>query len=320
VLWTFAVGSTDVFRITVDDTEATYIGPWKESKRQKNQYAKSVHFIKPDHSGRKNDRATWPLAITTDGNYHLSVRSPAYHRQAKNALFSVHQGSKKTDIRISQKRHSGQWQSLGDYSLKQNETNYISLARHKRRFVVADAVRAELISPITLTPPVITTPSNTVIENPYTIDGWTQNDASVLLYNNNHYQQSVTSDSETGLFSAAINLNDGANEIFARTSDGHQESEPSNTIVLNYQNQSPIEYTGSLLDDTVWTADEPEQSYTIVDTLTIEEGVTLTLMPGTRLEFAPDAQLIIKGHLQVLGEEQAPVILTAQIIDPKKIS
>jgi|GEM_PF-1061257 len=309
-----AIKLTYVEAITVDDNQAQYSGRWHEIDWNNSQYGNGLHYIDPDFFGHRPGRATWPLAITTDGDYEVSVRSPAYFLLAKDASFSVYKGTEHTAISIDQTHHDGQWQSLGQFSFKHNEDNRITLDSHRRRYVVADAVRAQLLMPSILAPPSLDLIDSPVNDNPLTIQGTAQLGANVLLYVNAIQQQSVLSDSDTGRFSVSVDLNDGLNEIFARIHRGQQESEDSNHLLIEYINQTPTQYTGSLTEDTVWTADEPVQVYTIYDTLIIEPGVTLTIKPGTQVNFASSAKLIVKGTLDIQGNELQPVLITADPI------
>lgn len=52
---------------------------------------------------------------------------------------------------------------------------------------------------------------------------------------------------------------------------------------------------GSLTDNTTYGTNE--NIVRILNDLTVPKGVTLTLMPGVRLQFAPRTKLVVKGIL-----------------------
>ena len=65
--------------------------------------------------------------------------------------------------------------------------------------------------------------------------------------------------------------------------------------------------------DTQWVGEKP---YLIFDTLTIAEGATLTLQPGTKLYFHNNAHLQIKGRIIANGDfTKAPIIFRGDRLD-----
>jgi len=64
--------------------------------------------------------------------------------------------------------------------------------------------------------------------------------------------------------------------------------------------------------DTRWTADVPHQ---IFDTLTVAQGVTLTLEAGVELFFHDKAHLNVCGRLITEGTPEAPVVMTGDRTD-----
>jgi hypothetical protein len=65
--------------------------------------------------------------------------------------------------------------------------------------------------------------------------------------------------------------------------------------------------TATITEDTVWG---PEGSPYIVQRLTINEGVTLTLEPGTILKVRLNGYIDILGRLKINGNDQSYVVIT----------
>ena len=62
-----------------------------------------------------------------------------------------------------------------------------------------------------------------------------------------------------------------------------------------------ISVGGIIESDTVWTAEEGP--YEVSSTLVVPAGVTLTIMPGTSVFFAPGTQLTVNGKIRAEGEQ-----------------
>ena len=69
-------------------------------------------------------------------------------------------------------------------------------------------------------------------------------------------------------------------------------------------------YSGALKEDTVWS---PELSPIRVSSdLLIPEGVTLTILPGTSVEFMDGAGVTVRGQLRALGTEGQRIYFASQ--------
>ena len=68
-----------------------------------------------------------------------------------------------------------------------------------------------------------------------------------------------------------------------------------------------VEIGGLISENTTLTAD---QVYYVANDLAIMEGATLTIEPGTRLEFAANKNLVSFGKLQAKGTPEKPIIFT----------
>ncbi|MHC4556310.1 MAG: lamin tail domain-containing protein [Planctomycetota bacterium] len=68
-----------------------------------------------------------------------------------------------------------------------------------------------------------------------------------------------------------------------------------------FDQNSPELPEGSLIEDTVWAAQEGP--YSITGELVVPAGISLTILPGTSVFFYPDAQITIHGQLIAEGTE-----------------
>lgn len=82
-------------------------------------------------------------------------------------------------------------------------------------------------------------------------------------------------------------------------------SDMEQRVVLVANNM--VEIGGMISENTTLTAD---QVYYVADHLAIMEGATLTIEPGTRLEFAAKKSLSSFGKLQAKGTPEKPIIFT----------
>ena len=80
----------------------------------------------------------------------------------------------------------------------------------------------------------------------------------------------------------------------------------SNSFTLRVANMYTLK--GILTEDMTLT---PDHVYYVPGKFGVNEGTTLTIKPGTRLEFAKDAELYGFGTLNVKGTPEAPIIMTA---------
>jgi len=168
------------------------------------------------------------------------------------------------------------------------------------------------LPPVSIGPdaPVIVTTSGSTSANPFTINGTALPDIEVRLYVNGVLQTAASADA-TGNFTFQAALYDGSNSLYATAWDGQFESEPSASITIDYTNSlnRNIGGSGRISSDTVWTPGVPPQPYTVTKILTIQPGVTLTIMPDAEIQFKPDTGLDIEGQLNVRGASGSPVLL-----------
>ncbi|MEX2963694.1 FlgD immunoglobulin-like domain containing protein [Microbulbifer sp. TYP-18] len=147
----------------------------------------------------------------------------------------------------------------------------------------------------------------TTSDNPTTVTGTAPPETSVSFFVNGRYTRSIDIDA-SGVFSTWVPLEDNANSIYAIAENENGQSPASNTINTEYGNSTQREWSGTLSETLVWTPGDGTP-YQLIGNLTIAEGATLWLQPGTRVDIAADYKLLVQGELVVAGDEASPVVL-----------
>ena len=149
--------------------------------------------------------------------------------------------------------------------------------------------------------------------NPYSITGTATPGIEVTLFVEGEPQAATDAD-EAGNFAFSAVLQDGNNDIYAVAYDGQNDSLPSNTLVVDYQNILSRSL-GSLTinEDTVWTPGSTPTPYIISGTLTIANGAKLRLQPGVELKFVNNgnSKMVVEGSLLVQGTAGSKVLFTS---------
>jgi parallel beta-helix repeat protein len=169
------------------------------------------------------------------------------------------------------------------------------------------------VRPIPLAGNVIETESN-----PHTLSVFSEPGTDVNFSQNGQITHRVRAD-QYGLATAALVLFDGVNEISVTAYRGSLPSE-SLVVFIDYINTTPRAQTGTISADIVWTRGDG-RPYIVNEKLTIAEGATLTILPGTEVRVGGVADgsgsdnvsaaqltgLKVEGRLRILGTESSPV-------------
>ncbi len=111
-------------------------------------------------------------------------------------------------------------------------------------------------------------------------------------------------------FIGNVPLHEGVNEILIEAFDEQGRSLEQLRIRVFKEGEPDILYSGVLAEDTVWSpATSPIR---VENDLIIPQGVTLTILPGTSVEFMQGAGLIVRGQLKALGTESNRIYFAAQ--------
>ena len=70
---------------------------------------------------------------------------------------------------------------------------------------------------------------------------------------------------------------------------------------------------GHITSDTTWA---PVDMYRVVNTTYVDPAVTLTILPGVRVQFADSFSLIVEGSLNATGTDDNPIIFTSSRASP----
>jgi len=107
-----------------------------------------------------------------------------------------------------------------------------------------------------------------------------------------------------------VALHSGVNEIVIQSLDASGNEMESLRLRVFFEGENAPQFSGELQGDTVWS---PAASPIQVETdLIVPEGVTLTVLPGTSVEFLAGSKLTVRGTLKVLGTPDNRVYFSAQ--------
>lgn len=87
---------------------------------------------------------------------------------------------------------------------------------------------------------------------------------------------------------------------------------PQDVKLISYGQNVEILNKKTFLNDTTLTAEKP---YLILNDLIVDTAKTLTLAPGCRLYFHPQAHLVVYGNLQANGTRDKPIVLRGDRTD-----
>lgn len=107
-----------------------------------------------------------------------------------------------------------------------------------------------------------------------------------------------------------LQLHPGVNEILIQALDEQGEELEQLRIRVFRGGEPEILYSGELTEDTVWSS--AASPIRVETDLIIPAGVTLTILPGTSVEFMQGAGMIVRGQLKALGTEGQRIYFSAQ--------
>lgn len=107
----------------------------------------------------------------------------------------------------------------------------------------------------------------------------------------------------------SISLDPGINRITVQALDAHGVALDSTTTSVWYDDAHETQaISGTLAANTSLTA--AAGPYSVTGNLTVPDGITLTIEPGTTLFFGADTRLTVRGRLLAVGAEYRPITLT----------
>lgn len=130
------------------DTHATSTtGTWNTSTNVK-QYWGSNYQV--HRSGTGSNRFTWRFTPTESGVYRISTWYPAASDRATNAPHTITYNGGTYTQRINQKQNGGRWVELGVFPFQGGQEGRVRLSDNADGFVMADAIRFELVPNMTI--------------------------------------------------------------------------------------------------------------------------------------------------------------------------
>ncbi|MDR6227200.1 golvesin C-terminal-like domain-containing protein [Desmospora profundinema] len=124
------------------DSDTSFKGNWPSSKNVSGYYGSDYQ---PNAAGSGNDTFTWTLNPPKNGMYRVFVHYAAASDRASNAPYTVTYADGKTTYRIDQRKNGGKWVELGDFNFKQGTPGKVTLSDDADGYVIADAVKFELV-------------------------------------------------------------------------------------------------------------------------------------------------------------------------------
>ncbi len=75
-------------------------------------------------------------------------------------------------------------------------------------------------------------------------------------------------------------------------------------------------YSGQIAADTTWSPATCPSGYIITGNVLVQQGITLSILPGTTIKFDPNPTLTIEGKLVARGTADSPITFTANSATP----
>jgi hypothetical protein len=130
---------------TVNQASGGSGGPWASSTSEPEFFGTDYQV---SAAGSGQEVATWAFTLPADGMYEVSVWYTDHANRASNAPYTVvHSGGSET-VRVDQRTSGGDWVSLGSWSFDASVPHSVTLTDDADGFVIADAVRMELVSAV----------------------------------------------------------------------------------------------------------------------------------------------------------------------------
>lgn len=111
-----------------------------------------------------------------------------------------------------------------------------------------------------------------------------------------------------GQWLCPVTLEPGLNEVIVQWLDANQRELARTNVTVWYDNGLTRDVSGTLTANTLWSA--AQGPYRVTSDVTVPEGVTLVIQPGTTVYFASGARLIVNGRLLAEGTDTQRIRFT----------
>jgi alpha-L-rhamnosidase len=154
-----------------DDSACAFTGTWVRNTINEvdQRYGASFHYAA---AGDGSIFAKFTPNLSTAGSYNVYAWWTTHTNRATNAPYTIYYNGGNQTVTVNQELNGGQWNLLGTYNFAAGTAGYVKLANNANEYVVADAVKFELISSATATPaPTATaTPTPTLTSTPLPVN------------------------------------------------------------------------------------------------------------------------------------------------------
>ncbi|WCJ60368.1 lamin tail domain-containing protein [Fontisphaera persica] len=113
-----------------------------------------------------------------------------------------------------------------------------------------------------------------------------------------------------GQWSGTTTLSPGLNQVTVQWLDANQGEVLRTNVMVWYDNGTTRNVSGTLAANTLWSA--AQGPYRVTSDVTVPEGLTLTIQPGTTVYFDSGARLIVNGRILAEGTDYQRIIFTRQ--------
>ncbi|MCO7223205.1 RHS repeat-associated core domain-containing protein [Pleionea sp. CnH1-48] len=184
---------TERYVLTDDDDSVSLSGEWKK-RNAKRAHQKTHHLSKSESSS-----ATWKLEMPA-GRYQVEARWVASKQKATQAPYVVNNADGVDRVLVNQRRHNGQWRTLGTYNFSGGGEESIILSSENGG-VSADAIRLTRVYDID------DSDSNTAKQG-----SWKERNAKTAA-NGQHY---ISQGDGVSQFTWTPEIEEGRYEVYAR--------------------------------------------------------------------------------------------------------
>ena len=141
---TKTIGSTGTINyeplvdVTIDDTEATFVGTWGGPSTSVPGYWGDGY--RHHQAGNGGSTATWTPNIPEAGEWEVFARWTSDSNRATDAPYTVSHAEGDTTVDVNQEQDGGTWYSLGVFTFNAGPAS-VTLSNDANQYVIADAIR-----------------------------------------------------------------------------------------------------------------------------------------------------------------------------------
>jgi len=212
--------------LTIDDTEASYVGTWDVSTTTAGYYGSGYRY---HTAGSGSNRATFSFSIAEAAEYEVFARWTSASNRATDAPYTVNHADGSTTVDKNQEVNNGQWVSLGSYDYDVGVYSVV-LSDNANGVVIADAVMLEKGD--TPPPPPPPPPGDIIVDDTEAsyVGTWDVSTTTAGYYGSGYRYHTAGSGTNRATWSFIIN-EAASYEVFARwTSASNRATDAPYTV------------------------------------------------------------------------------------------